>query len=271
MLNPPNEIDLKTNCIIAKQRPSTPQSKHIAILGAMPQEVNKIIELMSEKEITIIADREYHSGYIGPHKATVVFSRWGKVAASSTVTTLITHFGCDCVVFTGVAGAVSDDLNIGDIVIADSTCQHDVDARPLFERFCIPLTNKSFFKPQEDLVQKALNAAKDFIASDELNHKNFHKFSIEEPRVYKGLIVTGDQFITDAASHEAIQSVPEVVMAVEMEGAAVAQVCDEHQVPYIIFRTISDKADHSANIDFIDFIEDIASQYSAGIIKYFLA
>lgn len=244
--------------------------KHVAILGAMPQEVNKIIELMSEKEITTIADRDYHSGYIAQYKVTVVFSRWGKVAASSTVTTLITHFGCDCVIFTGVAGAVSDDLNIGDIIVADSTCQYDVDARPLFERFCIPLTNKSFFKPQEDLVQKALKAAEDFIASNELNSKNFHKFSIKEPRVYKGLIVTGDQFITAAASHEAIQSIPNAVMAVEMEGAAVAQVCDEHQIPYIIFRTISDKADHSAQIDFIQFIEDIASQYSAGIIKRFL-
>ncbi len=234
-------------------------------MGAMEQEITSILSLMTNVITHTIAGRQYHQGLLNARPVVLVFSRWGKVAAASTITTLITHFKCDFVVFTGVAGAASEKLNVGDIVIADTLCQHDMDARPLFPRFEIPLIGQSLFTPNEPECILALTATRNFLHSikDKIQASSLKEFNIMTPQVYLGLIATGDQFISDINSHAALQALkPHNLMAVEMEGAAVAQVCQEHQIPYIIFRTISDKADRSAAIDFTKFIEHIACYYA---------
>ena len=106
----------------------------------MPEEMNKIISAISNKEIIERGSRIYYKGILSGQEVVAVFSRWGKVAAATTATHLILEFKVDRIVFTGVAGGISPDLNIGDIVIGQHLYQHDMDARPLMRRFEIPLT-----------------------------------------------------------------------------------------------------------------------------------
>ena len=171
----------------------------------------------------------------------------------------------------GVAGAVDKDLNIGDVVVGEALYQHDMDARPIFPRFQIPLTSNVLFKPNKSHVKKATNAAKSFLSSinKEIDEHTLIKFSIFKPQVHIGVIASGDQFVASPISHESLKIDSEKVLSVEMEGAAVAQVCHEHNVPYIVVRTISDKADHSADIDFQAFVAEVASNYSLGIVRNF--
>lgn len=118
---------------------------------------------------------------------------------------------------------------------------------------------------------KAKNAAESFVIKieDSISPRSLSKFSIFNPTVHQGIIASGDKFIANPDEHEdlSFESEGKKTLAVEMEGASIAQVCDEHDIPYIVIRTISDKADHSAEIDFQAFVGEIASQYSAGIIR----
>lgn len=241
----------------------------IGILGAMLEEVQTIKNKMQNVDTKIIGGREYYTGKLHGIDTTLAFSRWGKVASASTVTTLINTFGAGLIVFTGVAGAVSKKLNVGDIVISDGLYQHDMDARPLFERHQIPLTEMILFRPEKNLIENAKSAAEKFVTQIDKNIQRevLQKFSISKPKVFTGIIASGDQFITNAAEHDALRIDGEEVFAVEMEGAAVAQVCHEHGVPYIVIRTISDKADHGADIDFVAFVAEISTHYSEGIVE----
>lgn len=127
----------------------------IGIMGAMPQEIDGVIKLLENpKEITL-GMRSYTSGTINNIDVVVVFSRWGKVAAAATVSTLIHVFNVTEVIFTGVAGAIDPTLNIGDIVIAKRLYQHDMDARPLMQQFEIPLLGKTFFECDTEQLKHA--------------------------------------------------------------------------------------------------------------------
>lgn len=241
----------------------------IGILGAMIEEVRTIKNKMQNVKTKKIGGREYYTGKLHGIDTTLAFSRWGKVASASTVTILINTFEAELIIFTGVAGAVSKKLNVGDIVISDGLYQHDMDARPLFERHQIPLTEMILFRPEKNLIENAKSAAEKFVAKIDKNIRRdaLQKFSISKPKVFTGIIASGDQFITNAAEHDALRIDGEEVFAVEMEGAAIAQVCHEHGVPYIVVRTISDKADHSADVDFPAFVTEIATHYSDGIVE----
>ena len=242
----------------------------IGILGAMPEEISSIKNLMViDREITI-ASRIYSEGKINNIDVVLVFSRWGKVASASTTTTLINKFNVDFILFTGVAGAINSDLNIGDIIVGNGLYQHDMDARPFFDQFQIPLTNTMIFMPQSTHVEMAKVAAKNFLDKIDtiLSRDTLERYSIFNPKVYIGYIASGDKFISDPKNHTDLTVTH--TLAVEMEGAAVAQVCEDHSVPYIIIRTISDKADHSASIDFQLFIGQIACKYSLGIVRQYI-
>jgi adenosylhomocysteine nucleosidase len=247
----------------------------IGILGAMLEEVSSIKEMMIVDRETTIAGRVYSEGRINDKEVVVVFSRWGKVAAASTTTTLINIFKVSFVLFTGVAGAVSDHLNIGDIVIGNGLYQHDMDARPFFDQFQIPLTTTIVFEPKVSDVDKAKNAAKRFIDNIDtvFTGSLLQKYSISKPLVHTGLIASGDKFISDPKSYFdlSFSNKENITLAVEMEGASVAQVCEDHNIPYIVIRVISDKADHSAVIDFQSFISGVANKYSSEIVKEYIA
>lgn len=245
----------------------------IGIMGAMHEEIASVKASMANLQEEQHGDRTYYTGTIHGHCVVLTFSRWGKVASAITATTLVTLFHIDQLIFTGVAGATSATLNIGDIVIADTLYQHDMDGRPIIAaRHEIPLTGITFFATDSTLKARARSAIEQlFVAFDQIIPLATRlPFVLTQPKCVEGMIATGDQFITTKAQTHAIISTQPATLAVEMEGAAVAQVCYDYQIPFVIIRTISDRADHDANIDFPTFITEIARYYSAHIIQCML-
>lgn len=247
----------------------------IGIMGAMTQEIELLIPGIEDKTCHKIGVRTFIAGKIGENEVVVVFSRMGKVAASTTATLLIERFKVDVILFSGVAGAIDQKLNIGDIVIAEKLIQHDMDASALteYQKFEIPLLGKRFLDANCGLVDKAQKAAIDYLRDDLVNDvgkKALRSFDIKKPRVYRGLIGSGDQFIASKkASGQLRMALPEL-LCVEMEGAAVAQVAVENEIPFVVIRTISDRADHDAHIDFPKFVDQIASHFTCGVVRRLL-
>lgn len=246
-------------------------NKTIGIMGAMPQEIDGVIALLENPVRRVIGMRAYTSGTINGVNTVVVFSRWGKVAAAATVATLIHVFNVNEVIFTGVAGAIDPTLNIGDIVIAKRLYQHDMDARPLMQQFEVPLLGKTFFESDAAELEKVKQTISPLIINNVLKETigtiTLAQFGISTPNLHIGDIASGDQFFADNERKTALLAAIPTILCVEMEGAAVAQVCFEHKVPCIIIRTISDVADDQSHIDFPKFIEEVSSKYSVCIIK----
>lgn len=240
-------------------------------MGAMPEEIDSIRQLLSEESRVTIGMRTYSVGKLNGITAVVVFSRWGKVAASITVSTLILEFKITELIFTGVAGAIDPQLRIGDIVLGQRLIQHDMDARPLMEQFEIPLLGKTFFECAADRIAIAEKAILDLLEKNHLHTAigsgELNKFGIGVPRLFVGDIASGDKFFSNTRDKDDLLAKIPSVLCVEMEGAAVAQVCYEYDLPYIVIRTISDVADEKSHIDFPAFIKEISSKYSLEIVK----
>lgn len=247
----------------------------IGILGAMPQEISLLQKDLRAVRRQTRGRREYLEGGLYGRDVVLVFSRCAKVAAASTVTTLIEVFGVELVIFTGVAGAADSNLEIGDVVIGNTLVQHDVDARPLFRRFEVPLLGQFAFEPPPEVIALARESAEAYLHHQirlDVAPAVLSSFGIKSPRVYEGLIISGDQFVANsetllnlkmALAHAGLAT----PLCVEMEGAAVGQVCYEHDVPVLVMRTISDKSDHSAAVDFVSFVDQVASHFTCGIVK----
>jgi adenosylhomocysteine nucleosidase len=246
----------------------------LGIMGAMTEEINTLIaELAAPKPPTTIGGRAYYRGSLWGAESVAVFSRWGKVAAATTATCLITKFGVEELIFTGVAGAIDTGLSIGDIVVATALYQHDMDARPMFPRHEIPLLGVSRFDTDPLLRRECVGAAQAFLTIDyaaQVPPAVRHEFRMADPKVVEGEVATGDKFFAEKADIRALKARLPSVACVEMEGAAVAQVALEYQVPVAVIRTISDTADESAVVDFPKFINKVASVYSHGILKRLL-
>ena len=243
--------------------------RNIGILGAMPQEIDEVKALLTEKTVVTIANREFVVGKIGTARCVVAFSKWGKVAATITATLLIQEFGVTDLFFIGTAGALADGLKVGDIVISKRLVQHDLDARPMMSRFEIPLVNRVYINSDPDLSALAGEAVSHLLEKGVghiVGEEAVKEFNLA-PKLYFGDVASGDQFInSDAKRQEILGLLPEV-LCVEMEGAAVAQVCLEFGVPFTVIRTISDTADHNARVDFGKFILEVANAYSCAIVK----
>lgn len=241
----------------------------IGIMGAMPEEINKIIDQLTDIQIIERGSRKYYKGILFGQQVVAVFSRWGKVAAATTATNLILEFGVTQIIFTGVAGGLASEAAIGDIVVGVRLYQHDMDARPLMPRLEIPLTGKDAFHSSSEMIGNMSMAVEQFLKSNEELLKRLSERKIDQPKLIVGDIASGDLFISSPKMKQAIvKNIPSAVCA-EMEGAAVAQVCDDYNVPLVVVRIISDTADDNAHINAIDFINNFAADYSIGIIKHY--
>jgi adenosylhomocysteine nucleosidase len=240
----------------------------IAIVSAMAQELHGLQQGLSGARCVQRAGREFWTGRLGAHDAVLVLSRIGKVAAATTVTLLLAEFDVERVLFTGVAGGLGP-ARVGDIVVADTLLQHDMDASPLFPRYEVPLYGRSHFAADASLSAALQAAATSALAGLHLEH--LADFGIAEPRVRRGLILSGDRFVASAPEAAALQHAFPAALAVEMEGAAVAQVCHDFGVPFAVLRSISDRADDSAHVDFERFIADVASRCTVAILSAFTA
>jgi adenosylhomocysteine nucleosidase len=243
----------------------------IGIMGAIPQEINGVVNLLTNKQEHKIGRRSYFTGELNNQKVVVVYSRVGKVAASGTVTTLILEFKVSELIFTGVAGGIHTDVKIGDIVLGQSLIQHDMNAQPLFPAYEIPMLGKAYFEADSSQLEVATTAILEILEEQHLHNviseKDLDKFNIHQPQLHVGLIGSGDLFFSTNSQKEKLQQNLPEILCVEMEGAAVAQVCYEFDIPFIIIRTISDDADDHSTLDFNSFIEKISNVYSIEIIK----
>jgi adenosylhomocysteine nucleosidase len=247
----------------------------IGFMSAMPEELELALGQLPSEPMRAqeVGSRTYFSGRIFGEACVAVFSRWGKVAAATTATELISRFGAQTIVFTGVAGGIAPDLHIGDIVVGDELCQHDMDARPIFPRFEVPLTGKAMFATDLALRRRLQLAATEFLGStrfESVRESLGGQSGNRTPRVVVGAIASGDRFIADARDVRRLRSEIRNVQCVEMEGAAVAQVCSDYAVPFGVIRTISDTADEHAPGSFQTFVRNVASHYSVGVLEHLM-
>lgn len=220
----------------------------IGIIGAMAEEIELLHEHVDVASSFTKAGITYCEGMF--HGKSVIFCKSGVGKVNAAVCTqLLLDAGANVVLFTGVAGALDPRLNIGDIVVSTSCIQHDMDCTPLgFAKGEIPFHANSEFKADKALIELAADACNRLFPG----------------RSLKGKVLSGDQFI---ASRETVDSLHQSLhgACAEMEGAAVAQVCEMNQVPFVVIRSMSDKADGSAHVNFADFTVE-ASKHSFQII-----
>lgn len=211
--------------------------RKMGLIGAMAEEIERIEERLSGETVTEAAGIRFREGTFCGKKVVLCKSGVGKVNAAVCTQLLIDRFGVDAVIFTGVAGALDPSLDIGDIVISTDCQQHDMDATPLgFPRGTIPFADTSIFVADPALVALASEAG----------------LKLGECRTIQGRVLSGDQFIADRDMvkllHEQLGGA-----CTEMEGSAVAQVCAMNGVPFVVIRSMSDKADGSAHVNFAEF------------------
>ena len=251
----------------------------IAIVSAMQQELAGLHAHLRGATLSRCAGRDFWVGHLGEQEAVLVLCGIGKVAAATTAAVLLCEFKVDCIVLTGVAGGLGAGVRVGDMVVADSLLQHDMDCSPLFPRYEVPLYGLSRFAAHEQLsglvmaaaqsVLQQLNApvgADGLLPAAALQRQHLAQFGLSALRVHRGLVVSGDEFVSSAQKSRHLQTAFPDALAVEMEGAALAQVCSDFAVPFAVLRTVSDRADELAEVDFNRFIAEIASRYTVAVV-----
>ena len=245
---------------------------HIGILGAMPEEIGIALKDLQEVVRSDYGDLAIYSGkWKGSSKSnqitiylSIAWSGWGKVSSSRASTRLIAKIyknkKMDLILFTGVAGAIDPTLNQWDVILPNKLIQHDMDATPIFNKYVIPALQKKYIEPKKELHNETLKI---------LQNVKILKNSWPFKKILKGTIATGDKFISDKSSLNKLRKSIEGVLAVEMEGAAVAQVGEQENVPWIIIRVISDGADDNASDNFQQFISSY-KKYSWNLVTEIL-
>ena len=243
-----------------------------AIVSALHEELAAVLNLMPDEQQQSAGGRTFWRGHLHGHDVVAVLSGIGKVAAATTATALIERFGVQRIVFTGVAGGVRPGVNVGDVVVARQFLQHDMDASPLFARHEIPGYGRSSFDADAALTAQLVRASEGVLRAlpAQLPEAVRSAFKLHAPQCHQGLLISGDRFVSTTAESEALRRELPDALAVEMEGAAFAQVCHDYRVPLAVVRTISDRADDAAHVDFPRFLREVASRYSGAIVEALL-
>ena len=224
--------------------------KTIGILTAMSVEYNQVAAMMQDTETLKSGPQEFLVGTIGENKVVLLQCGIGKTNAASGVTNLIMTFHPQCIISTGVAGGIDEKLNVMDVVVGNQVCYHDV--------FC-----------GDDCDPGQVQGLPKLFSGNE-NLINIATSLQTEVRIVPGLICTGDQFITNRAELDIIKAKYPEGLAVDMESAAIAQVCHLWNVPFLSFRIISDTPGVNAHFEqYLNFWETMADK-SFTITKEFL-
>ena len=221
----------------------------LAILSALPEEQHGLLDLLHAPVCVRHAGRDFWQGTWHGTPVVLALAGIGKVAAATTATVLVERFAAERIVFTGVAGGLGDGVRVGDVVVAQTLLQHDMDASPLFPRFEVPLYGQSHFAADVALTAMLLEAAGAYCtgAEGQLGPEKVARFGLQNVRAHHGPLVAGDRFVATAA-----------------------QVCFDYHTPFAAVRTISDRADDAAHVDFPLFLAQLAAPYAQGIIGRFL-
>ena len=225
--------------------------KCVGIIGAMEQEVARLKEVMENVSITTRAGMDFYEGVLEGKKVVVVQSGIGKVNAGMCTQILADLFQVEAVINTGIAGSLNNDINIGDIVLSTDVLHHDMDATGFgYPKGQIPQMDVFSFEADKALADLAEKVC------EEVN---------PEIQVFHGRVVSGDQFIADKETKENISTLF-AGYCTEMEGAAIAQTAHLNEVPFVVLRAISDKADDSASMDYPTF-EKQAVAHSVRLVR----
>jgi adenosylhomocysteine nucleosidase len=238
-------------------------NNRIGIIAAMESELRDLAATLDHERTEKIAGREIHYGNLEGQPVAILLCGCGKVNAALSATLLAGHAKVSRILVTGLSGGLAEGLAVGDIVIADSFIQHDMDARPLFPLHEIPFEGFSAIESEPELRQLLALAAREMLASKRLP-------GLENAQVMQGLVVTGDQFLSSAEERNRVLEALPKAYCVDMESAAVAQVCRAADLPLGVMRVISDSADGSAHIDFAHFVEHSASRACAETVRHAL-
>ena len=221
----------------------------IAIMGAMSEEVAPILKKLGSYKTTKYADNEYYEASYNGVDVVVAYSKIGKVFSTLTASTMIQKFGCDKLLFSGVAGGINPSLKIGDLIVASKLSQHDLDITAFGHPMGFVPGGSVFVEADKNLIAISKDVASELGKT-----------------VIEGVIATGDQFVHDEKVKENILK-HFSADALEMEGASVAVVCDALNVPFFILRAISDTADTDASFSFDEFMESSAIISAEFIMK----
>ena len=224
----------------------------LAIIAAMDVEMERYLDRFSLRGATQQAGLTVHEAAWQGHDLVLVRTGVGKVNAALCTQLLIDHYAVDAVLCTGSAGALNPALDIGDVVVATDCVQHDVQVEFMgLPRGQIPFSDLRFFETDPDLRRGAATV------------------SLPDHSVQQGRVLTGDAFVEDEGQRRQLRQELSGD-CVEMEGAAVGQVCAVNEVPYLVVRAISDHADGTSDIDFSAFLRD-AARSSSDIVLHLLA
>lgn len=222
--------------------------KTIAIIGAMREEITPLLEHFSDYESIKVGDNIYYKITKNNRNIIIAYSKIGKIHASLTCAVMILHFGAECVIFSGVAGGLRTDLQVGDTILATSLCQYDVDITAFGHPLGFIPESKVYFETNANLNAIAKRVAK-----------------AQNIDLKEGIIASGDCFVCDKSKKQWIVKHFNAA-AVEMEGMSIAVVASELNVPFCVIRSISDSADGNANISFDEFLEQSAQKSAKFVI-----
>lgn len=221
----------------------------IAIIAAMQPELETLLAQLQQREDSIVGSVCFYCGILSNQRVVLTLSGIGKVNAAMTTALLIERFNPDYVINTGSAGGLSNNLQVGDVVIGIETAHHDVDVTVFGYVVGQVPQLPARFQADESLLKTAEKAAMAF----------------KNATVHKGLIVSGDQFVGGIAQSNTIKTAFPDVLAVEMEAAAIAQTCFQLKKPFVVIRAISDNGDEKASMSFDEFLQ-VAGRHSAQMV-----
>ena len=225
----------------------------IGIIGAMKIEIEKTEDLLENKSEKTVSGIRFVSGTLHGREIVTAVCGIGKVAAAICTEAMILEYEPECIINTGVAGGLADDIDVCDVVIAESLVQHDMDTTAIGDAPGLISGLNIVYIPADEKVSSALFAAAETAGTF---------------KVKRGKIASGDQFIADAGKKDFIIKTFGA-SACEMEGASIAQVCYSNSMPFGVVRAISDRADGSGHIDYSQFLP-LAAENAAKIIENFV-
>lgn len=236
----------------------------IAIVAAMAEELAAILaaaQAQGSVRSQTVAGRELHFATLNGRDVVLAQSGVGKVAAAATAAVLAQR--AEAMIMVGTAGGLGGQVNPGDVVVATELLQHDLDARPLWDRWVSPSVGLARI-PTDQALTAALTAAAAAVCAQ--HRPDLTALGLSAPVAHRGLIISGDIFVATVEGSQTLQAALPDALAVEMEGAALAQVCHTAGVPFGVARTVSDRADHNAALDFSEFLHQVAAPYAHDLV-----
>ncbi|MGN0186290.1 MAG: 5'-methylthioadenosine/adenosylhomocysteine nucleosidase [Paludibacteraceae bacterium] len=243
----------------------------IGIVASQYEEIERLVESVEHKQVVEVCGRVFYEYKQDELDIVAVFSHWGKVAAALTVSLLLERFKPDVLISVGTSCAVIPELAVGDVVVGQRLFQHDMDMRPIFRRYEVPLSGVTSYATQEHEQRWAADAVHNLLKQSKELRRDLLAYNISTPKLQLGDMACGDLLIAGAARKAAINRNLPSVVCVDMECAAMAQVCADFAVPCVFVRIVTDAA-NEVNDDeaVVRFKTDFSARYDVALLHSML-